>query len=276
MTATCRGGTTGPSNIDFGLTAAGALPAGDPRIQMQPRDVPVIQTNTQTEIALGVLFPGGLDYRRADSDARNDRYRLWEVPGASHVSNDSNAPVITLQLNNAELEGILPSQLAPVGCTHQLFVSGPATGIPGVVDPNNFPFSYVVNAAFDDLIKWIDFNLPPPRAERIEVTDTTPPTIAVDKFGNALGGVRTPFLDVPTATYFPTDTVAHTTLFSGFCFLYGYNKPFSDATLDSLYKNHFDYAVRVVLHSYVLVARGFWLPTDAQTVVKQALQSDVP
>jgi Alpha/beta hydrolase domain len=80
------GGTTGPSDLNFGLTAAGALPPGDPRAQMQPRDVPVIQTNTETEIALGVLFPGGLAYRRADSDTRNDRYRLWEVPGASHVS----------------------------------------------------------------------------------------------------------------------------------------------------------------------------------------------
>ncbi|MGH7916510.1 MAG: alpha/beta hydrolase domain-containing protein [Candidatus Binataceae bacterium] len=232
--------------------------------------------NTQTEIALGAMFPGGLAYRRADSDAPNDRYRLWEVPGASHVSNDGKAAVITLQLNDAELEGILPAQLAPIGCTHQQFVSGPATGVPGVVDPNNFPFSYVANAAFADLTKWIDFDIPPPRAKRIELTDTTPPAVAVDQFGNALGGVRTPFLDVPTATYSPADTVAHTTVFSGFCILYGYNTPFSDATLDSLYKNHFDYVVRVVLDTYGLVARGFWLPPDAQTVVTQALQSDVP
>ncbi len=34
------GGTTGPSNIDFGLTPAGVLPAGDPRHRMQPRDTP--------------------------------------------------------------------------------------------------------------------------------------------------------------------------------------------------------------------------------------------
>lgn len=46
------GGTTGPSNIDFGLTPAGALPPGDPRQHMQPRDVPVIQINTETEVML--------------------------------------------------------------------------------------------------------------------------------------------------------------------------------------------------------------------------------
>ncbi|MDQ2762907.1 MAG: alpha/beta hydrolase domain-containing protein, partial [Pseudomonadota bacterium] len=47
------GGTTGPSNINFGLTPAGALPAGDSRHQMQPRDAPVIHINTETEVALG-------------------------------------------------------------------------------------------------------------------------------------------------------------------------------------------------------------------------------
>jgi hypothetical protein len=39
-------GTRGPSNVNFGLTPAGALPAGGPRVQMQPRDVPVIHINT--------------------------------------------------------------------------------------------------------------------------------------------------------------------------------------------------------------------------------------
>jgi hypothetical protein len=272
------GGTNGPSNLDFGLTAAGALPAGDPRVQMQPRDVPVIQTDTETEIFLGTFgFAGGLSFQRPDSDAPNDRYRLWEVPGASHVSNDSNAPVITLQLSLAELMHITPDQLAPDGCAHQQFVSGPTVGIPGVVDPNNFPFAYVVNAAFADLTQWVEFNLPPPHANRIEVDMTkTPPQIVRDRFGNALGGVRTPFLDEPTATYVPFDTAAHTTLFSGFCVLDGYNIPFSDSTLDSLYRNHGDYVARVALESVRLVLERFWLAPDAETVIKEAAHADVP
>ena len=145
------GGTTGPSNIDFGLTPAGALPAGDPRKQMQPRDVPVIQINTETEEALAALSPTGLTYRRPDSNARNDRYRLWEVPGASHVSNDLHLLVITLQLNQVELNHQTVAESAPIGCTHQVFAPGPATGLPGVIDPNPYPFSNVANAAFADL-----------------------------------------------------------------------------------------------------------------------------
>lgn len=269
------GGTTGPSNIDFGLTPAGTLPAGDPRHQMQPRDVPVIQINTETEEALAGFFgPAGFAYRRPDSDAPGDRYRLWEVPGASHVSNDLGDSAITLQRSLAELQGIPVAALAPVGCAHQQFVNGPSTGVPGVVDPNTYPFSDVANAAFADLTRWVDDGVPPPRAPRIEVSSTG--AIARDSFGNALGGVRTPFVDVPTATYAPTDTVAHATAFSGFCILYGYNSPFSRATLKSLYKNHGQYVALVTRESDRLVREGFWLRPDAQAVIRQAAQADVP
>jgi hypothetical protein len=270
------GGTTGPSNIDFGLTPAGALPAGDPRHQMQPRDVPVIQINTETEEALAgrVGGPNGFAYRRPDSDAPGDRYRLWEVPGGSHVSNDLDSSAITLQRSLAELEGIPVSALAPVGCTHQQFVNGPSVGVPGVVDPNTYPFSDVANAAFADLTRWVDDGVPPPHAPRIEVSGTG--AIVRDSFGNALGGLRTPFVDVPTASYTPTDTVAHTTAFSGFCILYGYNTPFSQTTLESLYQNHGQYVALVAQESNRLVGEGFWLKPDAQEVIKQAAQADVP
>ncbi|HXM54397.1 MAG TPA: alpha/beta hydrolase domain-containing protein, partial [Candidatus Dormibacteraeota bacterium] len=96
------GGTGGPSNLDFGLTPAGALPSGDARHQMQPRAVPVIHVNTETEVALGA--PGGLPYRRADSDDPRDRYRLWEVPGASHV--DSGEGIDNIALDAQELLGM--------------------------------------------------------------------------------------------------------------------------------------------------------------------------
>lgn len=270
-------GTNGPSNINFGLTPAGALPAADPRRQMQPRDVPVIHIDTETEIALGALTPTGLLYRRPDGDAPNDRYRLWEVPGASHVSNDLQDKVITLQLDSAQLLKVAAQDLPPIGCAHQQFVNGPATGIPGVVDPNTFPFAYVENAAFSALTEWIEHDRPPPHAPVIDVDMTTAPRrIVRDALGNAVGGVRTPFVDVPTATYFPTDTAAHTTQFSGFCILYGYNIPFDDARLDSLYRNHGQYVSRVAHESVRLVREGFWLVPDAIQVIEQAARGQVP
>jgi hypothetical protein len=269
------GGTIGPSDINFGLTPAGSLSPGDQRNRMQPRDAPVIQINTETEVAL-LGVPTGLAYRRPDSNAHNDRYRLWEVPGASHISNDLGSSPTTEQRDLAELERIPLAALPPAGCTHQQLVNGPWVGVPGTVDPNTYPFGNVANAAFADLTKWVDHGTLPPRAARIQVTDTRSGTVARDRFGNALGGLRTPFLDVPTTTYSPTDSVSHDTELSGLCFLIGYNTPFSHTTLHSLYRSHTDYVARAASESSKLVKQGFWLPADAKQVVEQAANADVP
>jgi alpha/beta hydrolase family protein len=270
-------GTNGPSNVNFGLTPAGVLPAADPRRRMQPRDAPVIHVDTETEIALGLLTPTGLLFRRPDGDAPDDRYRLWEVPGAAHVSNDFAEPVPTIQRDVAQILKIALQDLPPNGCTHQQFVPGPVTGVPGVVDPDDFPFSSVQNAAFERLIEWIEHDRPPPHAAGIQVDLTsTPRAIVRDSFGNAVGGVRTPFIDVPITTYVPTDTVAHTTPFSGFCILDGYNIPFDAARLATLYRNHGDYVSRFAAESVRVVRAGFWSVADAIEAIERAAHAQVP
>jgi Alpha/beta hydrolase domain len=269
------GGTVGPSDINFGLTAAGSLPPGDPRNRMQPRDSPVIQINTETEeILLG--DPTALSYRRADSNARTDRYRLWEVPGASHISNDLGSSPITEERDLAEIERIPLSRLPPTGCGHQRYQSGPWTGVHGVIDPNPYPFGYVADAAFADLTKWLDDGIPPPRAARIQVTDPRAGTTDRDRFGNALGGLRTPFVDVPTASYFPSDASVHETDLSGLCPLIGFSVRLSLVTLHALYPSHAEYLARVARETNELVHKGFWVASDAANVVRQAAASDVP
>lgn len=70
--------------------------------------------------------------------------------------------------------------------------------------------------------------------------------------------------------------MAHPTQFSGFCILYGYNVPFDEARLHSLYRNHGDYVLRVVRESARLVEERFWLMPDAVNAILRAVHADVP
>jgi hypothetical protein len=244
---------------------------------MQPRDAPVIHIDTETEIFLGTLSPTGLLFRRPDGDAADDRYRIWEVPGAAHVSNDFSEPVTEIERDAAQIQKLALADAPPLGCAHQQFVNGPIRGVAGVVSPDNFPFSYVQNAAFRDLLAWIEFGAPPPHGTPIQVdTSTTPAHIVRDAQGNAQGGVRTPFVDVPVTTFVPSDSVAHTTAQSGFCVLYGYNLPFDATKLQALYANHGDYVRQFVAHTIPLVRDGFWLVPDAIQAIERAAHSSVP
>jgi hypothetical protein len=269
------GGTVGPVDVNFGLTAAGTLASDDPRNRMQPRDSPVIQLNTETEeVLLGGLT--GLGYRRPDSDARNDRYRLWEVPGASHISNDLDSTPITEERDLAEIKRIPLSALPPTGCLHQRHQPGPWVGADGAVAPNPYPFGYLADAAFADLTRWIDDGTPPPRAPRIQITDPQGGVVVRDRLGNAVGGLRTPFLDAPTATFVPTDGSVHDTSLSELCPLMGFSVPLSHTTLHALYPTHAAYVARVGSEANELVRKGFWVASDAAQVARHAAASDVP
>jgi Alpha/beta hydrolase domain len=133
-------------------------------------DVPVIEVQPQCDVegfsaqVGGAEFvnPGAASVRRADSDFKGDRYRLYELAGAPHV---------------ARLEGC----------------DGPGS---------SFPTSAFMRATLRMLFDWVENAVPAPRAQRIVVRMNGPIAAAlVDQYGNARGGVRSPCLDVPLARY---------------------------------------------------------------------------
>ncbi len=97
---------------------------------------------------------------------------------------------------------------------------------------------YLFDAAQANLDNWIRHDTPPPHAARIEVDGAG--NIAVDQYGNALGGARTPWLDVPTVTYYPSSAPDS-------CRLQGHRTPFDQAQLATLYPDHGHY-VRTFHH----------------------------
>ena len=202
---------------------AAAPAANDPRQITKNAGVPVIRIVAQTDVL------GTYQRRRPDSDERGDAYRLYEVAGAPHADGYfyRHMPALKDQtaMGTAPFLAFWPFA---EHCTPEIPLM-------------EFPvMRYVVNAAFANLDRWVREGTPAPRAERIAVKNAGTPMAAIDtdEFGNAKGGVRSPYLDVPTATY------AATTPGPGTCGNLGHKNAFTWERLEATYGGFAKFAAR--------------------------------
>ena len=202
--------------------------------------VPVLTVESQTDI-----LASGLGYLPATQpDSRS--FRLWEVPGTSHVD--------TTELGLSAAEVLRDIPFYPQGTCKQ--------------QPNNGQERYVMDAALAQLNRWARAGTPAPQASRIDIANGA---YVTDKFGNALGGVRTPAVDAPTATLTGNGNTGTSLL----CFLLGTTTPLSAARLAALYPLHSDYVAAVARSAASDVGRGFLLPADALQIDADAAGSEV-
>jgi hypothetical protein len=135
------------------------------------------------------------------------------------------------------------------------------------IDLLDFPvMRYAVNAAFSAMTSWINTGASPPRAERISVSreNSGEPDIVTDSHGNALGGMRNVYLDVPVATYMDSSPGP------AVCTNLGRKEIFSWQKLESLYGNSENYASRVDQRLESLVENG-WLTNKDSEKIRQEL-----
>src|SRR5918996_690155 len=183
-------------------------------------DVPTIQLNSQLEVE-EVFAQDGIDYRKPDSDDPERPFRLYEVAGMPHHDSRENP-----------------------------FYQGEPCDLP----LNRFPYKPIVQLALDHLIRWVDRGVAPPRAERISVIGGPGGEIELDQNGNAVGGLRSTYVDVPHATHSPLNSGPDPN-----CLPLGSQLPFSQETLRSLYGNHGGYVSRVNRRLSELVREGWYL-----------------
>jgi len=218
------------------------IPPGDPRLTVVlPRDVPAIVLHSRPQEAAR---------RRADSDDPNDRYRVYEVAGATHaslsISRAYNQPDEAFEVGG------------PFGCVYEI---------------SRFPFHYYFQSTLARLDAWAARGVTPPPSQRLTLNPDG--TVALDEHGNELGGVRSTHLDVPTARYF-TNVAApggNTTLCNNPHGLQAQQR-FSPDELGSLYRNHGGYVSRVFRLVDDLDRDGWLLPADAQEIRAEAAQFD--
>ncbi len=126
---------------------------------------------------------------------------------------------------------------------------------------SRFPNWPAFNAVLRNLDVWVRTGTPPPHAESILVVDGTP---VLDRFGNVIGGIRSPFVEVPTSTWFGNSTGP------SFCRIAGHEVPLPRTQLKALYPTPEDYVRAVIASASRLVVEGFLVKEDAATLIAEA------
>lgn len=232
------GGTWGSA----GRQAAAAVPE---RIRDDAR-VPVLVLQSETDVVvLGGAAPAQPD---------GDQLRLWELAGASHV--DTYSLVASAQDDGRLPPAALAELMKP---TRQFMLE--TTEVPVNSGPQQH---YVGQAAFDALVSWAAGGPPPPRAPRLELDAQQ--RLVPGEHGIARGGIRTPWVDVPTATLSGTGQTG-----TGFAVLAGRTEPFDELVLKRLYPGgRTDYLDRFTTSLDATIAAGFLRPDDRAEILALA------
>ena len=144
---------------------------------------------------------------------------------------------------------------------------------------SDIPEHFMFDGCLANLEKWVRTSTLPPKADLIQVENGK---IVRDEFGNAKGGLRSPYVDVPVKTYSPAsipcpscEPAALCALFSNWCFLEGSVVPFDVAKLQQLYSDHNGYVAKFNASADKMFQGGFVTQADLAEMKTEAAASDV-
>jgi hypothetical protein len=227
-----RGGSGPP----FEDTAGPSLGLGGSPVTIRDDiSAKVFQFQTETDVVGMLAF---LPARQPDSD----RLRTWEVTGTTHADK-------------------FLSDYAKKAS------GGTIDQCPGA---NDGPHYQTIRAALRALHVWLREGTEPPRGAALQ-TDASGKLVK-DAFGNGLGGIRSPDLDVPirTLSFDPAP------MSDFICFLFGSTTPFTPERLMMLYPTHEDYVAKVTASTRQLQNAGYLLEPEATGFITAAQKAPVP
>jgi Alpha/beta hydrolase domain len=226
-----------------------AISSKGERIREDAR-VPVLVLQSETDV---ILLGGGL---AAQPDS--GQVRVWEMAGAAHadtytVSAGRHDDGTLSAERFAEL--LRPTTNLMIGQTDTPINAGPQQ-------------HYVAQAALAHLAQWAAGGEPPPMAARLEVDDQGT-GYRLDGHGLARGGIRTPWVEAPTAVMGGLGQSGES-----FAMLFGRTEPFDEATLSALYPGGKDeYLQRFEVSLDAAIAAGFLLREDREEILGLAAAS---
>jgi len=199
------------------------------------RDAAIIHTVSEGDLMSFAAFGRPMVFLE-DSDAPNDRYRHYQIAGASHVGTRGVADPLEVfgTLGNVMKEGEKLSQ---------------------------FPQATLFLPTVYNLVDWIMKGTVPPKSRRIETANGE---IVRDEYGNAKGGVRSPYVDLPTVRYIASAPAAD--ISNMFHRLIGLEEPIPVDKLRSMYKSREAYLEKFNAQIDQMVAERWLFADNGETL----------
>lgn len=241
-----RGGSSAPLD---GVRRDRASPEffSNPVLIREDVRIPVLTVQSETD----VLQLMSVIARQDDTDM----IRLWEIAGAAHA--DTYLLVAAAQ----DHPGIAPEKLAEL--------TAPSANVMGMQlgKPVNAGLQqhYIMQSAVVELDKWVRDGIPPPVAERLALT-ADGKGFELDENGNVRDGIRSPWVDVPTAVLSGLAQEG-----PGFARLFGSTQPFDADKLKALYPGgKAEYMEQFSKALDSAISAGFILPSDRAEILAVA------
>lgn len=222
-----------------------AIPTPEVALLRTDLNVPVMTFLTETD----VLLLGYFNARQPDTDL----LRTWEVAGTAHGdyytfvsgrNDDVGDPSFASVVEKTSVGGVIT-------CDKPM---------------NNGPQHYVFNRAVRDLNAWVAGGPAPATSPRLELNDDASDYV-YDPSGNAMGGIRTPYVDAPSAVLRGEANTGN-----NFCRLFGTTALFGAAQMASLYVDQAGFVTAVTRATNAAEAAGFLLQEDADAIIAWAPQ----
>jgi len=220
-----------------------AIATPDVVLMRTDTEVPVLTFETETDVLL-------LGFARARQDD-TDTIRTWEVAGTAH------GDLYTFVTGREDAVG------DPVFASVQ-----EENSILGFINcdlpMNNGPQHYVFNRAVRALNDWVADGTLPPTSPQLQLNDDGS-DYRYDELGNVVGGIRTPYVDAPSAVLLGEENPG-----ARFCFLFGTTALFSAEQMASLYVDEAGYVAAVTQATEAAVSADFLLREDADAIITWA------
>ena len=207
---------------------------------MRPCETPYICMSSEADLYLFNLFLEGnlFKVKIENSDTEKNKCRYYEIPGSPHT--DIVCPVLTAVSEIEQMDGKLPN-LDPKLLEHI----------------NDMHVEYYICGLLEKLHIWASQKIAPEVYEPMERTEEY---LVRDAFGNAKGGLRTSYVEVPIATYVasnPDDP-------EGIC---GTMEYFTESTVKQLYGSEEGYLSKFKEYTLKQQEEGWISKTDAEKMI---------